>query len=268
MPSSPAEELLRDGRLDEALDSLQNEVRKHSADAKLRIFLFQLLAVRGEWKRALNQLQVVSELSDAALAMVQTYREVIRCEMLRQKIFAGETTPLVFGQPEQWLANLLAALKLSADGKHQEAAEIRNLAFNDAPATHGNINGQGFEWIADADSRLGPVLEAVVNGRYYWIPFCRIANITLEAPADLRDLVWMPAQFTWSNGGGSVGLVPTRYVDSETASDPALRLARKTEWTELPGQQFHGLGQRLLVTEAGDYPLCEAREIVLNTAEA
>ena len=34
-----------------------------------------------------------------------------------------------------------------------------------------------FEWIADADDRLGPVLEAIVNGRYYWVPFERVRRI-------------------------------------------------------------------------------------------
>ena len=38
------------------LRRLQGEVRAHPDDAKLRIYLFQLLAVNGEWHRALNQL--------------------------------------------------------------------------------------------------------------------------------------------------------------------------------------------------------------------
>lgn len=260
-----AELSLQDGDLDTSLKQLQDLVRKEAANPKHRVFLFQLLAVLGTWERALTQLNVAGDLSAANLAMVQTYREAIRCEILRQKVFAGETTPLIFGQPEQWLANLLVAAKLSAEGQHKDASELRSQAFNDAPATSGTINGEAFDWIADADSRLGPVLEAVVNGRYYWIPFCRIAKLTLEAPTDLRDLVWMPAQLTWSNGGGSVGLIPTRYAGSETCTDSALRLARKTEWIEFADQQFYGLGQRILVTNAGDYPLCEIREILLNT---
>ena len=37
---------------------LQSEVRGSPADAKLRIFLAQLLMVTGDWDRAVNQLQV------------------------------------------------------------------------------------------------------------------------------------------------------------------------------------------------------------------
>ena len=58
-----------------------------------------------------------------------------------------------------------------------------------------------FAWIADADPRLGPVLEVFVNGNYMWVPFARVHAMQFDPPADLRDQVWMPARFTWSNGG-------------------------------------------------------------------
>ncbi|MGR8928995.1 MAG: type VI secretion system accessory protein TagJ [Gammaproteobacteria bacterium] len=265
MSISAAEQHLKDGRLDEALSHLQVQIRQAPQDPKLRVFLFQLLALSGQWDRALNQLNVCGELDSANLAMVQTYREAIRCEILRNKVFAGETSPLIFGQPEQWLADLLVAIKLSAHGQYSEAVELRQKAFDEAPATSGTINEQAFQWIADADSRLGPVLEVIVNGRYYWVPFCRISKITLEPPTDLRDLVWLPAQLIWSNGGGSVGLIPSRYPDSELCADFLLRLARKTEWLEAANGEFHGVGQRMLATNVDDYSLFDIRELVFQT---
>lgn len=268
MSISAAEQHVKEGRLDEALSQLQAQIRHAPHDAKLRVFLFQLLALSGQWERALNQLNVCGELDRANLAMVQTYREAIRCEILRDKVFAGETSPLIFGQPEQWVANLLVAVNLSSKRQYSEAAKLRQKAFDEAPATSGTLNGQPFAWLADADSRLGPVLEVVINGRYYWVPFSRIANITLEAPADLRDLVWMPAQFIWSNGGGSVGLIPSRYPGSELATDTSLCMARKTEWMEAADGEFHGIGQRMLATDVDDYSLFDIRELVFNTEAA
>ena len=44
-----AEELLRDGRLTECLEQAQDAVRSDPANAPMRIFLFQLLSVLGEW---------------------------------------------------------------------------------------------------------------------------------------------------------------------------------------------------------------------------
>jgi len=258
---------LREGNLGEALAQLQDQIRKDPADVKLRIFLFQLLSVMGQWDRALTQLNVSGEMDVSTLAMVQTYREALQCEVLRQEVFAGTKSPLIFGDPEQWIALLLEAVKLSAQGEHGKAAEIRDQAFEMAPMTSGSVNGEPFEWIADADSRLGPILEAIVNGRYYWIPFYRIANVVVEEPGDLRDRVWMPAYFTWANGGQTVGLIPNRYPGSESSDDGQVALGQKTDWLEVADETFLGMGQRMLATDAGEYGLMDIRTIDLDSEE-
>jgi type VI secretion system protein ImpE len=254
-----AQELIRDGDLPGALAALQDAVRKDSANPKLRVFLFQLLSVLGQWNRALTQLNVAGELDAGALPMVQTYREAIQCEALRAEIFAGRRTPMLFGEPEPWMAQLAEALKLDA-GDAAQAAALRAEAFESAPASPGSIDGQDFAWLADADGRLGPVLEAIVNGRYFWIPFMRIARIEIDPPTDLRDAVWTAATFTWANGAQTVGLIPTRYPGSAEAGDDALRLARRTEWTGADGFE-RVLGQRMFTSDGGDYPLMDARLI-------
>ena len=45
--------------------------------------------------------------------------------------------------------------------------------------------------------------------------FLAFAQITIDEPEDLRDVVWMPAHFQFDNGGESVALIPTRYPGSE-----------------------------------------------------
>ncbi len=125
-----------------------------------------------------------------------------------------------------------------------------------------------FAWIADADARLGPVLETIMNGGYYWVPFERIRAIRIAPPEDLRDMVWAAAEIDWPNGGTAVALVPSRYAGSENAADQALSLARSTVWEEPTAGVFTGLGQRILATDAGEYPLLEIREISLATAAA
>jgi type VI secretion system protein ImpE len=256
-----AEQYIREGKPTEALQALQAQIRKNPADPKLRTFLFQLLAVLGQWERSLTQLNVAGDLDAANLAMVQTYREALRCEVLRKEIFAGLKTPLIFGEPQQWIALLQQALKLTAQQHYAEAKNLRDQAFELAPATAGTINSEAFDWLADADVRIGPQLEAIVNGQYYWIPFTQIQTIRIEQPEDLRDVVWMPTYFTWRNGGETVGLIPTRYADSENQSDAALQLARKTEWQQLDDELFVGLGQRLFSTNNNDYALMDVREI-------
>jgi type VI secretion system protein ImpE len=259
-----AEDFVAQGRLDDALKSLQDVVRRNPADAKWRVFLFQLLAVRGEWDRALNQLNVAAELDPLNLAMAQTYREALACEALRSAVFSGARSPVVFGTPSQWTAELVDALRLAASGEIDASQRLRDRAFEAAPAVSGTLNGERFEWIADADTRLGPMIEVVVNGRYCWVPFANISEIRLEPPEDLRDLVWLPAEFTWGNGGEMVGLIPARYPATEKAADDLLRLARRTDWVDQGAELFFGLGQRLLATDQGEYPLFEVREICFD----
>ena len=256
-----AQELIREGQLDAALTALQAQVRADAANPKHRIFLFQLLCVTGQWNRALTQLNVAGELDAATLPMVQTYREAIQCEALRAAIFRGERAPLIFGEPQAWLALLVEALQREATGDAAGATAARAQAFELAPATSGAIDGHPFAWLADADQRLGPVLEAVINGRYFWVPFERIACIELDTPADLRDAVWTPATFTWSNGAQTVGLIPTRYDGTTACADNALLLARATEW-----RGDAGVGQRMLVSDAGEHALMDTRLIVFDTA--
>jgi type VI secretion system protein ImpE len=262
-----AEDLLKFGDLDGALDTLQDAVRKDATNPALRIFLFQLLCVRGEWKRAITQLKVSAELDDVATSMAQTYREGIVCEVYREKVFSGEKDPLIFGEPQEWTALIVEALKAQAAGNAQQSADIRARAFDMAPAVSGNIDGQAFEWIADADMRLGPMLETVVNGRYFWMPFSAIKSAIFEPPADLRDAVWTPATVTLANGGEIVALIPTRYAGTIANGGPAEKLARATQWVDLGVDNYAGIGQRLLTTNLGDTAIMDIRTLQLDVGD-
>jgi type VI secretion system protein ImpE len=255
------EGMLKEGRLDEALQLLTVEVRNNPADAKRRVFLFQLLALLGQWERAGNQLNVSGELEPLNAMMVGAYTEALKGEAVRTDVFAGKRLPVVIGEPEQWLALLLQALKLTADGRHEQAASLREQAFDQATAVSGSIDGTPFEWIADADPRLGPCLEIVVNGGYSWVPFSRLRELKFEAPTDLRDKIWVPVEVTWANGGKAIGFVPGRYPGTERCGDHELMLGRRTDWVEIAEGFQTGLGQRMLATDAGDYPLLDVRLI-------
>jgi type VI secretion system protein ImpE len=262
---SRAEESFRAGNLAVSLAELQADIRQNAADPKRRIFLAQLLMLLGQWDRAVTQLNVVAEMDPAALPMARAYRSAIECEMFRSQVFAGGRSPLVFGDPQPWIAQLLSALTAEGQGRFNEAAELRALALGDAPATGGTLNGAAFEWLADSDGRLGPILEVLLNGSYYWVPVHRIQRITIDTPSDARDLVWLPAQFTWTNQGEAFGFIPTRYPGSERIEDDAIRLARKTQWTEVAPDIFHGTGQRLLTTDSAEYGLLEVREVAFQS---
>jgi len=260
------EELLKEGRPDEALKGLQTMVRDDPANAKSRVFLFQLLSVLGDWKRANTQLQVLSEMDSDSMMLSRIFEPILVCEAIRADVFAGKRTPIIFGEPPEWIGSLAEAMELFGKGEYKAGAELRDKAFDAAPMSAGKINGETFEWIADADERLGPVLEVILEGRYYWIPFCRMRQVFVEPVTDLRDLVWAPAQFVWENGGQASGHIPARYAGTERSEEGNLRLARKTDWLNKAGVHI-GLGQRILATDAGEYPLLEIRNIELTGSE-
>ena len=262
--ANESSELVKQGKLAEALAALQDQVRRDPANAKLRVFLFQLLSVLGEWERAMTQLNVAADLDSSALVMAQVCRISLNCEALRAEVFAGKRAPLIFGEPEEWVGWMVQANQLAAQGEYRASQELRERALEAAPAIPGTIDGQPFEWIADADLRCGPILEAMIEGRYYWVPLHNIRTLTLQEPEDLRDLVWLPGIFTWTNGGNAVGFIPVRYPGSEKAEDFALRLARKTEWIEQGGGLYFGVGQRMLTTDQGEYALLDTRKIELR----
>ncbi|HEY5911080.1 MAG TPA: type VI secretion system accessory protein TagJ [Verrucomicrobiae bacterium] len=260
-----AADLVRSGRLAEALEALQQDIRQKPDDQGLRIFLFQLDCVLGRFEKALGQLQLLAALDAETMLMAQVYRQLIGCELLRREVFAGTRTPVVFGEPSEWMGFLIQSATLTAQQRFGEAAQLRSQAFDAAPATPGKVDGKPFEWIADADSRLGPVIEAILDGKYYWVPFCRLSKVEIGKPVDLRDAVWVPSQFTWTNGGIASGFIPVRYSGTEATDDDALRLARKTTWNEAAADCYLGCGQRMLSTDAGEYPLLDCRVIELSS---
>lgn len=262
-PLAAAEAAVRANDPVAALAHLTAAVKAAPAKPALRIFMAQLLCVLGQWQRAHTQLNVVADLQPDTGPMREMVGHALRCELVRAAVFDGRRPPMAFGEPDEWLA-LLIESTLQRAGNAALADNLAARAFEAAPTTRGRFNGEPFEWIADADSRLGPVLEAMVNGRYYWIPFSRLSRISIDDTRDLRDRVWVPAALSFANGGEAIAMIPTRYPGSEASADGQILMASKTVWSEVGEGRYTGLGQRLLVTDKQEYDLLSARLIELG----
>lgn len=261
------EDCLKLGNLDESLRLLQDQIKKQPSNPQHRIFLFQLLAVMGQWDRALTQLKVVKELDDSSIAMVLMYHQVIACEQIREQVFLGQREPMVIGEPKQWIALMIQALRLTAEEKYEASQALRMQAFEEAPSVGGTINNESFVWLADSDARIGPVIEAIIDGRYLWTTLENMHSIVIEEPVDLRDVVWLPVHFNWKNGGENYGLMPARYPQSYQA-DPLLALSRKTVWQEFPYDLSIGYGQKMWITDQSEYPMMETRTISIKSVSS
>src|SRR5262245_34304438 len=104
-----AQDALAVGKPDEALITLQNEIRARPDDPKLRILLYQPHSVLGNWPKALTQLQVIAGIDPDTTLLAQIFQPVINCEALRASVFSGKLTPLIFGEPLEWVGLLVKA---------------------------------------------------------------------------------------------------------------------------------------------------------------
>ena len=266
MSRKAAEAALAAGELDECRKALFDAVRENASDHELRAFLFQFCCVTGDWGRALKQLDVLGELKPDTLDFVNDYRTVIRAEQVREAVWAGKLAPPVFGEPRAWIAQLVQAQAHEARGESQAAHDLRAEALEAAPADAGDLDGVAFEWCADADTRLGPVAELMLNGEYHWIAFSDIAQLEMHPPQNLRDLVWSVCILTLLNGGTFPVFMPVRYPGAVESGDPALMLSRKTDFRALHGEHAAGEGQRMFATDADDRPVLEAKLLRFNAA--
>lgn len=261
---SEEKKMLFSGSISGSLEHLKEKIRKEPARPELRTYLFQLLCVIGEYERAMTQLKIAADMDEENKLMAQACGPLLNCEMLRQEIFNGRHSPLVFGEPEEWMGLMIQALILDGKKKHKAAKSIRAKAIDLAEPFPGRINNDPFEWLADADSRLGPVLEIIVEGRYYLAALSDIKKIEICQPIDLRDVIWLPVSLVWKNEGTSVGFIPTRYQGSVETNEDEVLLGKKTIWNEVYKDVFFGQGQRMLATERQDYPIMDVREIIFD----
>lgn len=243
------------------IEELHTNIRNNPGKVEYRIHLAQLLMVNGQWQKALQQLQTAAQLDNKTAAMAQTYRALILAEIAREQVFKGLSNPQHIDSPDDW--EILLAESLVARAHHQlDAAEKFLLqAFNDAPACAFTLDGTSVTWVADSDSRLGPVCEIFINGKYYWVPFNKIQQIRIEAPYDLRDLVWIPCTITLTDSSRHIGFLPSRYPFSYEQDKDQLSLSSLTEWTAIDEHHWAGLGQKVLITDKAEYPLLAVRDI-------
>ena len=123
------------------------------------------------------------------------------------------------------------------------------------------INGDDVPWLADADSRLGPVLEAIMDGKYYWIPFDRIragCRLPLRPMCD----IWCGCPPRRPGAPAA-----TRYL----GSDPLLRYrtgpgqpapaGAENDMEEMAEGQYRGLGQRMLTAGDRDFAILDVRSV-------
>jgi type VI secretion system protein ImpE len=142
---------------------------------------------------------------------------------------------------------------------------------SEAPTAGGTWNDQPFSDLSDADSRIGDHIEVFIAGTYTWIPTRYIERLEIEAPKDLRDLLWARARIECSpkfrlQELGEV-LLPVLSPLSYLSSDEAVKLGRLSVWEDEADGGERLMGQKLLLVDGEEIPLLEFRSIIWTKSE-
>lgn len=255
-------QLVRDGQLAEALEEAKQNVRSKPDSPQDRWLLFDLLLHHGKWESAHGQLSVLRDLVKDDAPYMLLLDSLLMGEQVREGVFAGRSAPHFLGQPPAWAGRMVEALRLEKDCHYEAANRLRQQALEEATAFPGHLNEDTpFAWLGDADTRIGPLFEAFINGSYLWVPQDCVQLVAFEEPSTLRDLFWCKAIFKLTNGGSTAGFIPVSYCGTAQNGDDAQRLARRTDWIEQPGKAWHGRGQRLFTTDNDEHPFLGLRSI-------
>src|ERR671936_186446 len=119
-----AKELLDVGQLTSAIDQLNQEVRSHPTDSRLRTFLFELLCFSGDYQRATRQLDVLGQQHTAAEVGVQVYRNILAAELSAPGLFAGGFRPTCLLDPPRYVQLHLEAVNRLRENRSAEAMAL------------------------------------------------------------------------------------------------------------------------------------------------
>src|SRR5262249_18467309 len=187
-----ASDLLKAGKLKEAVEPKKKEVKATPADHGKRLFLFELLAFAGDLDRAARQVDAINygemERDTALLA----YRKLLDAEQARRRLFRDGLKPQFLAEPPEHVQHRLDAVNRLRENRPAEAAEARAKAAALCPPLQGQLNGKPFTLLRDCDDLFAQVLEVMSQGNYFWVPLEQIDLLASNPPRFPRDLLWLP----------------------------------------------------------------------------
>ena len=217
MSLEAAEQAVRDGDLDAALRYLQEQVRQGPADAKLRVFLFQLLCVLGPVGARADPAERRRRPRRAGAGDGADVPRGDPVRALRAEVFAGQRSPVIFGEPRRMagaadrVAARDAARRRQPGGRRRCAsARSRRRPRRPARSTASRSSGLPTPTCGSGRSARRSSTAATTGCRSSAWP----RSISRRQPICATSSGCRRISSS-SNGGESVGLIPTRYPGSE-----------------------------------------------------
>lgn len=258
-----AKELFEAGKLSEAINQLNQDLKGNPRDARSRTFLFELLCFSGDFQRAERQLDAIGQVSGDAKVEIgtQMYKNLLEAEKSRGRFFKMGGEPKFLSKTPPYARLHLQALSEIRENHPAQAEELLAESESSRPKVSGQADAQPFSDLRDCDDVLAPFLEVIVQREYVWLPFESIKQIEITPPAKLRDLIWISAKVELRDGPLGEVFLPCLYSGSSDHPDDRVKLGRMTDWTS-PGERCTlGSGQHMLFVDDTERPILEIRKL-------
>lgn len=263
-----ANDLLKLHQLSAAISELNEDIKRHPTDARLRTFLFELLCFTGDYERAHRQLDVIGHQNEKVGIGVEVYKNILRAETARRRVFAEGIKPSFLCDPPEHVVLSMDAHNQLREHHVAEAKALYARAQGEQPDIRGQIKGHPFKSFHDTDDRTAGILEVIVRDSYLWVPFERIRKVVIPEPKHLRDLLWVPASLEIEDGPVGDVFLPVLYAGSELEEDDQVRLGRITEWVDLGAGLVGGIGQKTFLVDEREVSILEIGEVEFEVLAA
>lgn len=261
-----AKELIRAGRLSEARGVLIEEVKSAPKDVGKRTLLFQVLAMGGEWDKAMRHLDMISTQDPTRLIGAHTYLDIVKAEQERLEVLHRSQVPSVMPEAPAYFPQYMSYINALMTGKFDDARSLIAEIDKVKPEISCTMDGKDFVGFSDTDARLYAFIEAFVHERYVWIPFETIRELVIHEPKTSFDLIWVLANITTWGGLSMNCYLPVMYPETYLHEDEKARLGRLTDWVPLGGGFSRGVGQHVYQVGDDDVSILDMRGITFKLA--
>ena len=239
-----AGDLLKSGKLKDAVDAATASVKSNPKDLEARWLLAELLILSGQFDRADAQFDTMMTLEPRAAVAATPIRQLLRAEAARRQFFDEGRVPELLDGAGPQVRERLQAFVLLREGRAAEAGAICEQAERARPALPGRITltsggrdageERSFTDIRDLDDITAEVFEVLTRtGKYYWVEMGRVELIEFMPPERPLDLVWRPARMVVKDAFDAQVHLPAVYGTLKGADD-ASRLGQRTD-ERMPG---------------------------------
>jgi type VI secretion system protein ImpE len=257
-------ELIKNGKLSEARESLVTRIKAAPGDTKARTLLFQVLAYLGEWDKVEKHLEILITQSPETATGVLVYRNLVAAEKIRAEVAAGRQSPDFMTDPPSFLNALLEARRLLVGGDAAAASSLLDSVEEQIQDVSGQAQSEPFSGFSECDATLSGIFEVFVHDRYIWFPLAAVRELSVEQPKTLLETIWAPARIVTWGGLTTECFLPVLYPGSSAVANDQVRMGRMTDWIDLGNGNYRGVGQHLFLVGDQEKSLLELGETTFN----